>query len=222
MAKGMNLLAMDTSTSRASVALSVRGQVWVEEEHNLREHARVLLLMVDRLLKKASLSIEQLDGIVFGAGPGSFTGIRIACSVAKGLAYAHDLPLYPVSGLRALAEEASARHLPVLAMMDARMKQVYWAFDALQDDAVLHVTDPEAVDIPDHMQCVLVGTDIKPYQAALKPALRECIVEQIEAWPRAETMIRMVEREDIASVSVDQAMPLYVRDQVTSGGRCGK
>ena len=102
----MNLLAIDTSTEHATVAVTAHGELFSEEQGSMRQHAQFLLPMVERMLGLAGLSLTQLDGIVFGRGPGSFTGLRIACSVAKGLAYAHDLPLYPVSSLAAIAYEA--------------------------------------------------------------------------------------------------------------------
>jgi len=130
----MNLLAIDTSTSYASVALEFNGTMFVEEAFEIREHARVLLTMVERVLSSAGTELKNLDGIVFGEGPGSFTGLRIACSVAKGLAYAHDLPLYPVGSLLAIAFEARHMNTSVLAMMDARMNQVYWMFDPVSSE----------------------------------------------------------------------------------------
>ena len=87
----MNLLAIDTSTDHATVALAFGNELLSEEQGSMRQHAQFLLPMVERLLTSASLSFSQLDGIVFGCGPGSFTGLRIACSVAKAFAFAHDL-----------------------------------------------------------------------------------------------------------------------------------
>ena len=128
----MTLLAIDTSTERATVALAVGDTVFHDEKHNVREHAQCLLPMINGLLEKAAVSLSQLDGIVFGCGPGSFTGLRITCSMAKALAYAHDLPLFPVSSLAAIANkvyhvtENLKPDTHVLAMLDARMQQVYF------------------------------------------------------------------------------------------------
>jgi tRNA threonylcarbamoyladenosine biosynthesis protein TsaB len=100
----MNLLAIDTSTDYVSVALVSSGAFYVSEKKLPRQHAQCLLPMMEALLQEAGLSLNALDGLVFGRGPGSFTGLRIACSVAKGIAYAQDIPLFPVSTLRAIAE----------------------------------------------------------------------------------------------------------------------
>jgi tRNA threonylcarbamoyladenosine biosynthesis protein TsaB len=214
----MNLLAIETSTSRASVALSFQGKVFVEEEVNMREHARVLLLMIDKLLSLARIGFSALDGIVFGEGPGSFTGIRIACSVAKGLAYAHNLPIFPVSGLYAIAFDVRQFKLPVLAMLDARMHQVYWAF---QPELGGHaaVSSPEDVQVPLEEQMILAGAGLTPYVDALPKAIRRVIVSQHEVFPRASVMIEMVEAGGIESVTAEKAMPAYVRNQVTGGVR---
>lgn len=146
----MKLLAIETSTAQASVALSYEGQIQSLEKFAQREHTQFLLPMVQTLLAEASLSVADLDGIVFGRGPGSFTGLRIACSLAKGLAFAQDLPLYPVSSLAAIAfkvfqergsypcfaekeksQDLAQRSIPltsVLSLVDARMGELYWAY----------------------------------------------------------------------------------------------
>ena len=95
----MKLLAIDTSTEIASVALMIGNELTCEEQGSQKTHAQLLLPMIDKLMVDAGLQLNQLDGIIFGCGPGSFTGLRIACSIAKGLAYAHDLGLIPVSSL---------------------------------------------------------------------------------------------------------------------------
>ena len=99
----MNLLAIDTSTELASVALLHGGKLFNKEQGSQRTHAQLLLPLIDEIMKEAGLQINQLDAIIFGCGPGSFTGLRIACSVAKGLAYAHDLKLIPVHNLASIA-----------------------------------------------------------------------------------------------------------------------
>ncbi len=214
----MNLLAIETSTSRASVALLFRGKLFVEEEVKFREHARVLLVMIEALLREANTNIEALDGIIFGEGPGSFTGIRIACSVAKGLAYAHDLPLYPVNGLRAIAFQVCGLALPVLTMLDARMHEVYWAFrPELGGEAF--VSPPEAVQLPEGGEIALAGAGLAPYLEALPIEVKERIVSQHDVSPDARAMIRIVEAGGIQPVTAEQAMPAYVRQQVTGGGR---
>jgi tRNA threonylcarbamoyladenosine biosynthesis protein TsaB len=217
MAKKVNLLAIETSTSRASLALRVKDKLFVLEETGTNQHARVLLLMVEQLLTAAKIDLKALDGIVFGEGPGSFTGVRMACSVAKGLAYAYNLPLFPVSGLHAIAWFARQFKKPILAMLDARMQQVYWAFQP-ELGGVAQVSSPENVHITTDTQIILAGVGFKPYVNALPEALRTMIASQHDIFPEASVMIELVQAGVIESVTVAQAMPTYVREQVTGGG----
>lgn len=211
----MNLLAIDTSTSHASVALESNGVMFIEEAFEIREHARVLLAMVERVLSSAGTELKNLEGIVFGEGPGSFTGLRIACSVAKGLAYAHDLPLYPVSSLLAIAFEARDTHASILAMMDARMNQVYWRFDPESSDNTACVSAAEEVCVPDNRPLCLAGVGYEAYLDLLPTQVREAIIDVREIFPRADTMIRVVKAGGVLPVTADLAMPVYVRQQVT-------
>lgn len=206
----MNLLALDCATSNASVALLWNDAWFFEANTEIRQHAQVLLPIIERVLNQAQADIAALDGIVFGEGPGSFTGLRVACGIAKGLAYAHDLPLYPVSSLQAIAHDANSADLPVLAMMDARMKAVYWSFDV--GDAA--VSAPEQVTIPEVGSCVLAGCGLEPYIEALPVATRRQVVATKVVNPRADTMIKLVETGCVQPVTANQAKPMYVRNQV--------
>jgi tRNA threonylcarbamoyladenosine biosynthesis protein TsaB len=122
----MNLLAIDTSTEYCSCAVWRNGEVLLRGELAGQRHSEILLPMIDDVLKHAGLTLRQLDGIAFGAGPGSFTGIRIACSVVQGLALGAELPVVPVCTLEALAEQANADD--VVAALDARLDEVYLAY----------------------------------------------------------------------------------------------
>ena len=132
----MKVLALDTSSGQCSVALSIDGTLADRAVLTPRDHAQLLLPLVDELLAEAGTSLPALDGIAFGRGPGSFTGLRIAAAVTQGLAEGAGLPVFPVSSLRALAAQARRRALQaghyrsggsLLACMDARMGEVYWA-----------------------------------------------------------------------------------------------
>jgi tRNA threonylcarbamoyladenosine biosynthesis protein TsaB len=128
------LLALDTASAQCSVALLDGDRLLVRAVPTARDHAKLLLPMVDEVLKEAGLHLAALDGIAFGRGPGSFTGVRIAAAVTQGLAAGAGLPVLPVSDLRALAEAArtamSSGAAPaghwLLACMDARMGELYW------------------------------------------------------------------------------------------------
>lgn len=121
------ILALDTATENCSVALWLDGELRVRARMSDRQHADLLLGMVDELLGEARIELTELDCLAFGRGPGGFTGVRIATSVAQGLALGADLPVVPVSNLHALAWCAWKRHgwRRVMVAMDARMGEIY-------------------------------------------------------------------------------------------------
>ena len=124
----MKLLAFDTSSTTCSVALLLNDEIIEKNQTALMQQAQLIFPMIDTLLKSKNLKINQLDGIAFGCGPGSFTGVRIATSVAQGLAYAAKLPLIPVSSLAALAQAAyeDLRWEKLVVAVDARIQEIYW------------------------------------------------------------------------------------------------
>jgi tRNA threonylcarbamoyladenosine biosynthesis protein TsaB len=125
----MKLLAFDTSTNWLSVACGADDAWFVRGEPAGQAHSERLLPLVDEVLAESGCSLRSLDGIAFGAGPGAFTGVRIACGVAQGLALGAGLPLVPVSTLEALAQSAwrSRAANRVIACLDARMREIYVA-----------------------------------------------------------------------------------------------
>lgn len=123
------ILAIETSAELASCALLVNDHVLARESSGVRTHSQSVLPMVQELLREAGIELARVDAIAFGAGPGSFTGVRTACGVAQGLAYGAGLPVLPMITLEAMAEACRARTGAgeVLAVLDARMGEVYWA-----------------------------------------------------------------------------------------------
>ena len=216
----MKLLAIDTSTERATVALLAHGEIHKEEQGSLRQHAQFLLTMIERLMAKAAISFNELDGVIFGRGPGSFTGLRIACSVAKGLAFAHDLPVYPVSGLSAIAYDARRNegegNATVLAMIDARMNQVYWgAFTAASYETEEFVMTATDIQLPISDSVILAGVGIEEYSTQFPQGLQEQIIKKYDISPSAQAMIELVQKGAVQSVSAAEALPVYIRNQVT-------
>ena len=152
----MKLLALDTTTEAGSCALWLDGQVIVRGCPAGRSHSETLLPLVRALLAEAGVAFAGLDAIAFGAGPGAFTGLRVACAVAQGLAVPFGLPVVPVGSLQTLATAcgAASRAEQVLALLDARMNEVYVGryqrnaageFVALEGD---HVCAPDQVPLP--------------------------------------------------------------------------
>jgi tRNA threonylcarbamoyladenosine biosynthesis protein TsaB len=140
----MRIIAFDTSTEVCAAAI-FDGAFWRERtEQAGSRHSELLLPMVRRLLDEAGLALADLDGIAFGAGPGSFTGLRIACGVAQGLAFGIGLPVVGVGSLEAMAESARGVHgwTRVAAALDARMREVYFAAYAHDGDSWVPEIEP--------------------------------------------------------------------------------
>jgi tRNA threonylcarbamoyladenosine biosynthesis protein TsaB len=136
----MKILALDTSTEYCSVALWQDGAVLERSELAGQKHSELLIGMLDVLLNEAGVKLAQLDGIAFGKGPGSFTGVRIACGATQGLAFGANLPVAGVCTLEALAE-ASGRPR-VIAALDARMGEIYHAAYEKLGDVWTTVIEP--------------------------------------------------------------------------------
>ena len=134
------LLAIETSTPACSAALSIDGVVIERYALAPRQHAVLILPMIESLLLEAGISVAQLDALAFGRGPGSFTGVRIAASVIQGIAFAADLPVLPVSTLATLALGGMriTDKTQVMAALDARKSEIYWGcYTAAEDGAVV-------------------------------------------------------------------------------------
>ena len=127
--KNVTLLALDTATEACSVALLRGGEKTHLTQFAQREHTKHILPMVDEILAQAGITLHQVDALVFGRGPGSFTGVRIGAGIAQGLAFGADLPVIPVSNLAAMAQAAYVQYQAenVLTAIDARMNEVYFA-----------------------------------------------------------------------------------------------
>lgn len=148
----MRVLALDTSSEYCSVALWQDGAVTQRAELVGQKHSELLMAMLDALLRDSGLAIKDVDGLAFGKGPGSFTGVRIACGVAQGLALGAALPVAGVCTLQAVAEASGMSR--VIAALDARMGELYLAAYEKRDGVWFAVAEPclckpgEAPDLP--------------------------------------------------------------------------
>ena len=222
----MNLLAIDTSTDLASIALLTDSQLLCKEQDSVKTHAQRVLPLIDELLSEATLSLNQLDGIVFGHGPGSFTGLRIACSIAKGLAYAHDLNLIPVSSLDAIAYQARKQlnnpATPILAVLDARMHELYWGYyPANQQLSQAYVNPAKDIQIPLNETAVIAGVGIDTYWADFSENIKSQVPTPLVIYPNAATMIQLAQAAAISPISAESAHPQYIRNQVVQGDKRG-
>lgn len=149
-----NILILDASSSLCSVSLLSSGQTHHLCEDQPRRHAQRLLPMVDEILKAAEINKSELNGIAYGRGPGSFTGIRIAASVMQGIALALNLPVYGVSSLQAIAQQLVQQQAlnpgqEIAAIMDAHMGEVFWGIFRLQENGLVTLQGQEQVATPE-------------------------------------------------------------------------
>src|SRR5512140_878287 len=121
----VNLVALETSTEYCSLAVTRGARVYARSFHAGQKHSELALPVLGELLQQAGLAMQAIEGVAYGAGPGSFTGLRIACGIAQGLALARSLPVAGIGTLLALAEDCGADR--VIACLDARMGEVYHA-----------------------------------------------------------------------------------------------
>ena len=222
----MNLLALETATDCCSVALLTG--TGVLEDHRLapRQHAALILPMIEGLLAEAGLTRHALDAIAFGRGPGAFTGLRIAAGVAQGLALGLDRPVVPVSTLAALAQASGSER--VLAVLDARLGEVYFGYYARGGDGLVvadaadGLAPPDAISLPTDpgWHGVGVGPGWGAYGEVLGARLGHCIdAVDADVQPRAGGLARLAAAafRRGEAVSAELALPVYLRDRVTHG-----
>ena len=245
----MNLLAFDTSTDVMSIAVQ-RGtaagapaaggagapQAWQHTAAGGAQASTTLIPAIQQLMRQARLNFRDLDAIAFGRGPGSFTGLRTACSVAQGLAFGAGVPVLPVDSLLAVAEEARHQqglvphageagklppllqpdaHFRVLAVLDARMDEVYAAYYEFNSilfklKADYSLTRPENLALEDGW--AVAGNAFAAYGERMPGGQ----AVRIHALPTASAMLRLAPALMAAgqAVPAEQALPLYIRDKV--------
>lgn len=216
----MKLLALDTSTEFLSLALWQDGEVRVRELLAGQKHSELVLPLLGELLSEAGWRLPQLDGIAFGMGPGSFTGLRIGCGVAQGLAFGAGVPVIGVGTLEALAQQAGADK--VIACLDARMQEVYHAAFEKSAEGWRELLEPGLYP-PDRVPPVsgarwcAIGSGWDNFGAALQEAYAGQIIQVIRgAFPLARDMAtlaahRFARGEGLAA---HEAAPRYVRNKV--------
>ena len=219
----MNFLALDTSTDILSIAVQPSGgEVHERSAPGGAKSSPTMIPAIRELMAETSLTFDTLDMIVFGRGPGSFTGLRTACSVAQGLAFGArqglGVPVLPVDSLLAVAETARVEHqvTRVLAVLDARMNEVYscayeWDEATAQWRSLgdFELLAPESLQVPDGF--VVAGNAKAAYEDRLAPHATHVL-----ALPSASAMLRLAPKLLAAGMAVpaSEALPLYIRDKV--------
>jgi len=219
----MKILALDTATEACSVALGI-GDSCIERYVELeRGHAEHLLPMIDAVLAEAGVALTSLDAIAFGRGPGGFTGVRLAASVAQGLAFGCGIGVVPVSNLAAVArhvcrlDPAVAR---VLVVNDARMREVYWAHfdhDGVRPAGAEHVSAAADVRLPEGAgPWAAAGRGLKAWPELAERCRASGASLYPDLLPRASEVLALA-KPDVAAGKIlqpDAALPVYVRDNV--------
>ena len=221
----MKLLAIETAAEACSAALSQKGEILERFEIQPRKQSELILAMMNELLAEAGIKPRELDAIAYGAGPGSFTGVRIAAGVVQGVAFGCDLPVVPVSTLAALAQRQHRElgYTRLLPAFDARMGELYWGCYETDGDGLVapvapdRLAPPEAVTWPQGGGWCGAGSGWRTYGDALS--------ERMGSELEAVTDDLLVRAYDVAllgqaallrgeSVSPEQALPVYLRDEV--------
>jgi len=220
----VNLLAIDASTEACSVALQLDNQVISEFELCPQSHSIVLLPMIDRLLKKSNCQLSDFDALVYGQGPGSFTGVRIGIGVAQGLAFSASLPTIGVSTMQAMAQQAYSlyKQQAVSVAIDARMSEIYCANWQLSEEGIMELIGAEQVIAPQKFAQQLsapvygAGTGWQAYREALE---NRCVnIDDVDIqYPNAQYMLPAAIKAFNAghTLPAEQAQPVYVRDTVS-------
>ncbi|MEO6118810.1 MAG: tRNA (adenosine(37)-N6)-threonylcarbamoyltransferase complex dimerization subunit type 1 TsaB [Methylotenera sp.] len=221
----MNLLALDTSTEFLSLAILKGDEQFTFDVNAGQTHSQIILPQIQALLEAANIQLKELHGIVFGAGPGSFTGVRIAAGVAQGLGFGANLPVVGVCTLLALAEASGADK--VIACLDARMGEVYHAAYAKnvneknvsQWQTIVEpgLYKPEGVPAIAGSNWVGVGSGWQTYAVQLNVVYDEQLQSSQPALlPTASALIKLAQPIFASgeAKSASEAMPIYIRNRV--------
>lgn len=223
----MKLLALDTSSVACSVAISIDDAIFERYEEQPREHTRLLLPMIREALKEAGAELSELDAIVLGNGPGSFIGMRIAASVAQGMAYGSGLGIVPVSSLAAVAAEVFAEGdaAEVVVTQDAHMNEVYLGVFARGSDNLPIPLFPERLQSQEAIAelkhaaegpRIAAGAGWQRYPTLLASNIDSFDAVSDRLHPRARNLLGLGAHnlETGLSVAPAEILPAYLRQKV--------
>lgn len=223
----MKYIAIDASTEACSVALYLDGQVFSKFDLCPQSHSVVLLPMIDALLQEHKVALTDLDGLIYGQGPGSFTGVRIGIGVAQGLAFGANLQTVGVSTLQAMAQQAyeDEGQANVFAAIDARMSEIYAGHYQLAENGLMALNGEEVNVQPAEVSsrltdissnCFMVGTGFDTYTEALQGFSVTGASPSI-LYPNAKAMLAIgIEKfKQGLEKPAEEAQPVYVRDTIS-------
>ena len=236
----MNLLAFDTSTEFLSLALKLGDNTTTQHLHTGNASSQLILPQIQILFDAANIKLKNLHGIAFGAGPGAFTGVRVACGVAQGLGFGANLPVVGVNTLMALAEASG--HRKVITCLDARMGEIYHAAFIKEGADWLEVSEskvckPEGAPELDGTDWIAAGSGWAVYGEALSAIYAQNLSPNLALnlnqslpqdsqdlygqtvhtpLPTAEAILRLATPIFVAGLAkpASEAMPIYIRNRV--------
>jgi tRNA threonylcarbamoyladenosine biosynthesis protein TsaB len=216
-----SILAIETSCEEASVAVWIKGECLEQRlPRGGNTHSAALLPAIRALLAEAGQSVQGLDVIAFGCGPGAFTGVRLACGVAQGLALGAGLPVAAISSLQALAWPFAAQHRQLYCAADARMSEVYCGLFELRDgipqaQGEICCAPPDALPLPEAGRWQGIGSAFSAYAALLESRLGGHLsVLDAQAVPCARSVAELAARAPQDWLDAALAAPDYVRNRI--------
>ena len=215
----MNLLALDTSTEFLSLAIQLDDKLFTHHQYAGNASSELILPQIQSLLDKAKVKLSDLDGIAFGAGPGAFTGVRVACGVAQGLGFGANLPVVGVNTLLAVAQASGEDK--VIACLDARMSEIYHtAFEKINgkwlEQSNIIVCKPEASPVLEGVW-VGVGSGWAAYDEILSSIYAKNVTKTLpNITPSAEAILKLATPIFVAGLAkpAREAAPIYIRNRV--------
>lgn len=217
----MNLLAIETSSDIGSVALKIEDEVDQRFIDDPKQQTKVIIPLIEEMLRSRKISLHDLDGIAFGMGPGSFTGIRVATAISQGFGYSASIPLLPVSSLVALAQGYSDRMLKgnALVCIDAKMGEVFWGMYKiyggiacpLLEEGLIKPSDISPVGDND---CIYLGNAFEVYKDLLNHIVKDINKVYVDARPNAKNLLpkAILDLEEGLESNSDDIVPNYFRD----------
>lgn len=221
----LTVLAVDTATEACSASLLKDGSVTERYQIAPQKHNTLIFEMCHSIFDQAQITFDNLDALVFGRGPGAFTGVRIAASFAQAIAYAKSMPLVPISNLQTVAQSTADKHNTdaVCVAMDARMNEVYSACYQRDPQGIMQaiteetVTAAHDIQIPDDFHCIGAGTGWRCANDALSAKLGERLQAcDPDALPDATTMLKIATPliQTKSFTPANQAFPQYLRNPI--------
>lgn len=221
------ILSLETATNACSAALQVEGDYFARFDIAPRQHAKLLLPMIQALFNEAGIVPADLDAVAFGCGPGSFMGVRLAVGMAQGLAFGANCPVISISTLQTLAQstydQTQASH--ILSAWDARMGDLYWGEYAVDSKGLMQpqrkdqLSKPSEIDIDRTISYSAAGNAWSVYASQLPDLFSDVVAEQYaDLYPDARAMLSLAESKLLAGkvCSPIEAHPHYCRDQVVN------